>query len=146
MDNRVFLGASLDSGGHVFFGQSLLMMSRTIKGSSDGDPDEITTMELGPRFTFFFDDAGTWKLSLAWHPYAKGERKRAGETEDISGSAYLASFGFQARFGRSFYLGASINYHSLSITKSTDTSNVEEEVSHSYTTIIPMIDFAFRFR
>jgi len=46
----------------------------------------------------------------------------------------------------SFLVDLSFNYHSISITKETNTDNVETEVTNAYTTIYPMIEISFRFR
>lgn len=142
----VYLGASLDGKQAFYFGQNLMMHSRSLKGSGASQAGTLNITELGPRFTIFMGESQSWALSMAWHPYAKGERVRSGSTEKISGWAYLVSFGYQIKLGRGFNLGANMSYHALSISKSTNSSNVESEVSHSYTNIIPMITISFRFR
>lgn len=144
MDNRAFLGASLDSKNAFYFGQSVIMYSR--EASLSGTKADISTTEIGPRFMFFFDDASQIHLSAAWHPYAKGSKTVSGTKYDVSGSSYMATFGYQLKLTRAFYLGASINYHSLSISKQTDPSNNETDVSHTYTTLYPFIDLSIRFR
>lgn len=142
----IFLGASLDSKQVLYFGQSVMLHTRSIKGSSSTNAGSISVTELGPRFTLFFGDTQSWALTVVWNPYAKGTRQRAGSTEDISGWSYLASFGYQLKLSKGFALGANVSYHALNISTSTDTANLESEVSHSYTSIIPMITISFKFR
>lgn len=142
----LFLGASLDGKQTFYFGQNIMMHTREIKGAGASQASTLSVTELGPRFTLFMGDTQSWALSVAWHPYAKGERQRSGQTEEISGWAYLASFGYTLKLSRAFALGANITYHALNISKSVDSGNTESEVSHSYTNIIPMIVISFRFR
>jgi len=142
----LFLGASLDGKQAVYFGQSVMLHSRSLKGSGSSTAGTLSVTELGPRFTLFFGESQGWAPTTVWNPYAKGKRQRAGASEDISGWSYMASFGYQLRLTKGFTLGANISYHSLSISKSTDSSNIETQVSHKYTSIIPMITIALRFR
>lgn len=145
LDSRLFLGASLDKKNKFYFGQNLMMMSRTVKASSSSQEDEVSTTELGPRFSYYGGEGkgGTY-FSFAWNPYAKGERKVAGEQEDISGWSYFLAFGYLMRVSKSVYLGATFNYHVLNVSKSTDAANTETERSQSYTTIYPMLEVSIK--
>jgi hypothetical protein len=143
-DYRGFLAASLDSKQKFYFGQNVSQFGRDFKnGSTTG---KYSVLELGPRFQYYFSGERTFYMSAAWNPYVKGSRTVGTTEEDISGSSYFINLGWQLKIGRSFSLGASINYHAISITKETDTNNVETDVTDSYTTIYPMLEFSFRFR
>jgi hypothetical protein len=145
MDNRIFLGASLDKKNKFYFGQNAMLLSREFQTAA-GTTDTVSVTEIGPRFQYFFNEGKNVFIAAAWNPYAKGERTRSNTTEEISGSSYFVSLGYGIKISRKLNLGASLNYHVLSIAKVTDTSNVESEVTQAYTSIYPMIEFSFRFK
>lgn len=143
MTHHFFLGATLGGKEKFYFGQNVSSISREYKNSTT---TKITTLELGPRMNWYFDESKTVYMGLAWNPYAKGSRVQAGAaSEDVSGWSYLASFGYELKMSKNFHLGASINYHALTISKS-EVNNVSTEESSSYTSLTPMINLSFRFR
>ena len=145
MSNRAFLGASLDDAGKFYFGQNISSFSREFKVTSG--TSELSVLELGPRVQLYFNDMKTIFITLAWNPYLKGDRTNTtGASEEISGSSILGAIGYQMKLSKKFHLGGTLNYHSISISKSTDSSNVESDVSQSYSSIYPMIELSFRFR
>lgn len=144
MDYRGFLAANLDSKGKLYFGQNISQFGREYKnGATTG---KYSVLELGPRFQYYFSGDRSFYMAAAWNPYVKGSRTVSSEETDISGSSYFINFGWQLKISRSFALGASINYHSISITKETDSDNVETDVTNSYSQIYPMIEISLRFR
>lgn len=144
MNNYLFFGASL--GDFFFLGQSIHMYSLSVN-SVDSQTSELSMQEIGPRFVWFLDDAREWNISFAYHPYAKGERVllSSSTTEKISGSSMVVSFAYQLKLTKSIHLGASINYFTLSVTEKTADEQAEE-VSQSYSGIMPMFDLSIRFR
>lgn len=145
MNNLLFLGASLDKSNRLFLGQSIHMWSKTHKASQGGAESDISITELGPRILYYFNDERTWMVSLVYNPYARGTRTINGQEEELSGSGYLLNFAYQIKISKSLFLGASVNYHSFSVSKSS-VNNTETEVSQSYTSMMPMLDISFRFR
>jgi hypothetical protein len=144
-DYRGFLAAGLDSKEKFFFGQNISQFGREFK--NDSVSGKYSVLELGPRFQYYFTEDKTFYTSVAWNPYVKGSRTVGTTESDISGSSYFINFGWQLKIARALSLGASINYHSISISKETDTTtNVETEKTESYTTIYPMIEISLRFR
>lgn len=144
LDYRGFLGANLDSKGTFYFGQNISQFGRSF--SNNGEEGEYSVLELGPRFQLYFGPDGPFYLGFAWNPYVNGTRQVSGTEVDISGSSYFVNLGFQVKLSRAFKIGASLNYHSISITKETDSDNVETEVTNAYTNIYPMIELSLRFR
>src|SRR5512139_700667 len=71
MTNHIFIGASLGQRQRAFIGQNVTIFNHQIKTSAT---DKINTLELGPRFTYFFNEEKVFYVSLAWNPYAKGKR------------------------------------------------------------------------
>lgn len=143
MTNHGFIGASIGSKDQLYLGQNFSYQSKTYKTSTS---DEISTMELGPRLNYYFNTEKTILLILAWNPYAKGTRSASGgATQDISGWSYLTGLGYEIKLNRSFYLGASLIYHCLNISKY-EINNASTEVSQAYTSLMPMINMSFRFR
>ncbi|MBT3584128.1 MAG: outer membrane beta-barrel protein [Halobacteriovoraceae bacterium] len=144
MNNNIFLGASMGKKEQFFFGVSYMMITRS--NSNGSDTDEVSTTEIGPTFLYYFNKDRNWYVSGGWLPFAKGDRTLTGVSEDIDGSGLHGAFGYQVKFSKHFYLGASINYHSTSITESIDSANTKSDVSNSYSTIMPMFDLSIRFK
>lgn len=143
LTNHAFIGASLGSKDQLFLGQNITKLSTSYKTATT---TEISTLEVGPRITYYFNDTKTILFTLAWNPYAKGTRTTlAGVNQDISGSSFLTGLGYEIKLANKFFLGASLMYHSLSVSKA-EANNVSTEVSESYTSITPMISMCFRFR
>ena len=147
MGNLLFIGASIGSSQTFYFGQSLHMSSLTYSTASGSD-GSMSTTGIGPRFIWFFNDNMEWNLSFAWHPYSKGTRTKALDSsdDDISGSSMIIGLSYQLKITKGFFLGASMNYYTYSVTKETDSSDTSTDVTNTYTTIMPMIDLSFRFR
>lgn len=141
--NHIFIGASLGVKQKLFVGQNITIFTHQLKTTAT---DKLNTTELGPRLTYFFDDANVFYGTLGWNPYAKGKRTVAGVTEDISGFGLLAGLGAEVKINRSFHIGGSINYKSLSISESVSAANVATKESNTYTSLMPMINLSFRFR
>ena len=141
--NHIFIGASIGSKQRAFIGQNITIFSHQLKSTST---DKIDTLELGPRLTYFFDQDNVFYTTLGWNPYAKGKRTVSNATEDISGYALLAGLGAELKINKSFHIGGSLNYHSLNISKSIDSSNVATTVSDTYTSLMPMLNLSFRFK
>ncbi|MBK26264.1 MAG: hypothetical protein CME70_19855 [Halobacteriovorax sp.] len=146
MDNAVFIGASLTDGGKLYVGWTYMMLSRNYKSDAVTNKDEISTTQMGPKFLWYLNDGKNIFLSANWLPFAKGERKRGGNSEDIDGSGLHFALGYQMKINRKFYVGASFNYHSLSVSEVVDSGNNLTEPSQSYTSMIPMIDLSFHFK
>lgn len=143
MSNHIFIGASLGSKQQAYLGQNITLYSHQIKTTST---NKVNTLELGPRFTYFFSEDNVFYTTIGWNPYAKGKRTVNGVTEDISGFALLGGIGAELKINKNFHIGGSINYHSLSISKAISASNVATTVSNKYNTLMPMINLSFRFR
>jgi len=142
MTNGAFLGAAISKKQQLYFGQNVIQYSRSY---NTGSTTEVSTLELGPRFTFFFSEMKTWHINLIWNPYAKGERSSSGSTDTIDGWSYEVAMGYQYKVTKKFYMGATIAYHSFAVTTVTDSSNTETETSFTYSSIYPMITLNFRF-
>lgn len=144
MNNYLFIGASINKSERFFLGQSVHIWNKTHQAGSDGEASTISLTELGPRVVFLIGPLFRWHVSVAYHIYTKGTRSIEGSSEKISGSAMMGSLGYQIRLSKVFYMGASLHYHSMSITESVEDSE-QTDVTNSYTTIIPAIEFSLRF-
>lgn len=142
MTNHVFLGASFDNKEKFVVGQNISLVSGSYKTTTT---DKLTTTELGPRLNYYINEEKSFFIALAWNPYAKGTRTVAGISEDISGWSYLFAAGAVLKMNNNFYLGGSINYHALTITKSIVTT-VASNVNNAYTSLMPMLNISIRFR
>lgn len=142
--NRFFLGATMGKNGQYIVGQGVNIWSKSEQNSAGSTADEISMLELGPRFQWFMNDDKTFYLSATYNFYAKGEIKTS-STAKVSGSSYLASLGYQFKGNRFFFFGVSLNYHSLAITESV-VGQTSTNVSQSYSYIYPAIEYSIRFR
>ncbi len=141
MSNHIFIGASINAKETIIIGQNVSLINQSIKTASE---NKISTMELGPRLNYYFNQEKNYFFSVAWNPYAKGER--VGTTTDtISGWSYLIALGAVLKMSPSVFLGASINYHTLTITESKN-GTTETETSDAYSSLSPMLNLTFRFR
>jgi hypothetical protein len=140
--NHIFVGASFDSKEKIVVGQNISLVSNQFKTTTT---DKISTTELGPRLNYYFNDEKNYFVSFAWNPYAKGTRTVAGVSEEISGWSYLMAVGATLKMGNNFFMGASLNYHSLAITKSI-ASNTATTVNNAYSSLMPMLNISLRFR
>jgi hypothetical protein len=142
MTNHIFLGASFDNKEKIIVGQSASFVSNQFKATNT---DKLSTTELGPRLNYYFNDDKTFFAAITWNPYAKGKRTAAGVSEDISGWSYLLSIGAVSKLGNNFFLGASLNYHSLSISKAI-AGTTAATVNNTYTSLMPMLNISMRFK
>ncbi len=143
MTHHFFLGATLGGKEKFYFGQNVSSVAREYKNTST---TKISTLELGPRMNWYFDEGKSIYMGLAWNPYVKGTRVQAGAaSEDVSGWSYLASFGYELKISKNFHLGASLNYHTINISKA-EVNNVSTEESSAYSSLTPMINLSFRFK
>ncbi len=143
MTNHLFIGASLDLKQKLLIGNNVSQVSVGLKSSNN---DTFSVLEVGPKILYYFDEDYLFYTAIAWNPYVKGDRKVAGAaSETISGWGYLATFGASMKINRNFAMGFSINYHAISINESV-VDTTASEVSESYSTIMPMINFTLRFR
>ncbi|MCO4752883.1 MAG: hypothetical protein KC478_00305 [Bacteriovoracaceae bacterium] len=146
MMNSVFFAASMDRDKRFYIGQSAIFWNKTQQQGEDSD-DEFTMnlLELGPRIHYYFTQNRTWYTSLVYNFYVNGTSQTAGVEGDVSGTSYLASLGYHYKFTRTIGIGASLNYHSVTLDerKVDSTSN---DVSETFSAIVPMLEIAFRFR
>lgn len=142
MTNHIFVGASFDSKEKIVVGQNVSIVSNQFKTTTT---DKLSTTELGPRLNYYFNEDKTFFAAITWNPYAKGKRTAAGVSEEISGWSYLLSMGAVSKLGNNFYLGASLNYHSLAISKAI-AGTTATTVNNTYTSLMPMLNISMRFR
>jgi hypothetical protein len=143
MTNHIFLGAIFDNKEKFIIGQNISLISTTLKATNT---DTLSVTELGPRLNYYMNEERNFFVAVAWNPYAKGTRKAAGVSDDVSGWSYLLAVGAILKMNNTFFLGGSINYHTLNITKAISSSNTASTVSNSYTSIMPMLNISLRFR
>ncbi|MGB0452544.1 MAG: outer membrane beta-barrel protein [Bacteriovoracaceae bacterium] len=141
----LLIGATFGKSDQWVVGQSFVNWSRTEKDEDSAADGEIALLELGPRFQYFFNTARTIYLAFTYNFYAKGTRNVAGEEYDISGTGMLAAFGAQFKISKKFYIGFSLNYHSVGISEESQDST-KSDVSNSYTMIYPAVEMSFRFK
>lgn len=142
MNNYSFISASLDNMNKFYIGQSIHAWSKTGK-ESNGTEIDMSMLELGPRLLYFFNNERNVHVSFSYNMYAKGTRKVAGVSQDIEGTSMMGSLGYQLKITKTFYMGASINYYSLTLSEKT-VDNTTSKVSDKYTAILPMLEFSLR--
>tara|TARA_Y100000296_G_C5067308_1_gene203003 strand:+ start:117 stop:692 length:576 start_codon:yes stop_codon:yes gene_type:complete len=147
LKNQIFLGATFLKSHMMALGWNYMMNSRTLQGEGTDTASDLSVTEMGPRLFFFLNQSKTFVLSANWNPFVSGDRTltTVGTAEEVSGSSLHAALSVQAKVGNHFYIGGGLNYHSVSISKST-VNGTETEVSHGYTDIYPSIEFSYRFK
>ncbi len=113
-----FLGASVGSGKKLILGTSF---AQSTKAQTKGTSDTVTTitlLELGPRFHWYFSQERMWYISFTYNFSAKGTADVAGNSNAVQGTSIMASFGYHLKVSKKFAMGASLNYHSTTITSS----------------------------
>jgi hypothetical protein len=139
-------GATFGSSDRFYIGVNVNQWSKAQKGSETLDEGSVSLLEMGPMLGVFIDKQRTVFASLAYNMYASGTRTTSAGTDDeISGSSIFAQLGYLVKFTKSLYLGLSMNYHSVSLSKSVINST-ESDISDTYSTIYPSIDISIRFR
>lgn len=141
LSNHFFIGASFDGKENFVVGQNITYEATTYKSSTT---NKISTLELGPRANIYFNSDHNFFLGLAWNPYCKGTRVVSGTSEDVSGWSYLAALGVVLKMNGQFYIGGTLNYHGITITKSIN-GTTATTVSNAYSSIMPMINLVYRF-
>jgi outer membrane protein assembly factor BamA len=100
---------------------------------------------MGPRLQWFVNENHNLYFTAEWNPYATGERDKSGTSKDITGSSIGFGFGYRFKINRVLGLGASLNYHSLSITDE-KIGTTEDTVSDTVTNMMPMLEFTILTR
>lgn len=146
MMNALFLAASLDRDRQFFIGQNFLFWNKTYQqGEDSSDEFTLNLLELGPRLHYYFTQERTWYVSVTYNFYAKGTSAVASEEADVSGTSLMGSLGYHYELTRSIGIGGSLNYHSATLTER-KVDSTANEVSETFTSIVPMLEIAFRFK
>lgn len=143
LGNLLFIGANVDIAQRWVLGWNFYLWSRDTQSS--GTTESVSLTELGPRFLIFINEDRNFYFSAAYHPYVRGTLTKNSTEEEVSGSGYIVTLGYQFKASKTIYFGASLNYQSTTLDTST-VSNVETDVSYAYTKILPMIELSIRFR
>lgn len=141
--NKVFLGASINGGQNVIFGWNINSWSSTL--TKDSAEDEYSLLEMGPKILWFLNEGNNFYVTAEWNPYAKGSRTKSSIDSDISGSSIGFGAGYRFRLSRLIGLGASLNYHTLTL--STETiGSTESSTSDKIGNIMPMLELTLLTR
>lgn len=144
--HSLYLAASMDRDKQFFIGQSIISWNKSQQQGEDSSNEfTMNLLELGPRLHYYFTQARTWYTSFTYNFYSKGKSKLAGTDGDVRGSGYVASLGYHYDLSRTIGIGASLNYHSVSIDER-KVGSTTSDVSETYTATVPMLEIAFRFR
>jgi hypothetical protein len=142
--HKGFIGASINGERTLFFGWNINSWTSNLsQGSSEADTYDL--LEMGPRLQWFVNENHNLYFTAEWNPYATGERDKSGTSKDITGSSIGFGFGYRFKINRVLGLGASLNYHSLSITDE-KIGTTEDTVSDTVTNMMPMLEFTILTR
>jgi len=143
MFNKIFLGASINGAQTLIFGWNINSWSSTL--TKDAAEDEYSILEMGPRLLWFMNEGKNFYVSAEWNPYAKGSRTKSSIDSDVSGSSLGFGAGYRFRLSRLIGLGASINYHTLTL--STETiGSTESTTTDKIGNIMPMLELTLLTR
>ena len=144
MNNMITIGAAFDKKQKFFFTWEAHSWSKEVKKGSSDTTSELTLMEFGPKLVCYLTQARSWFFSAAWHPYVSGTRTVAGVSHDITGTAMFFSLGYHINVSKRFALGASLNYHNVTIAKQ-GVATTESDVANAYGNIYPMLEMVIKF-
>ena len=139
--HKGFIAASINSSKTLFFGWNINSWSSNLKQGSASE-DTYSLLEMGPRIQWFLNDDYNLYFTAEWNPYGKGERDKGGSNKEIGGSSIGLGLGYRFRLSRVVGFGASLNYHSLSISEE-KSGSTENEISDSVSNIMPMLELTF---
>lgn len=142
--HKALLAGSINRNKTLFLGWNINSWSSSLK-QGDGDEDTYSMLEMGPRLQWYTNDNYNLYFSAEWNPYARGEREKVGTKRDISGSSLGVGIGYRFRISRMMGVGASLHYHSLSISEE-KVNNNEDDVSDKVTNFMPMLEFTILTR
>ena len=136
--HKLFLGASVNQRKTLYFGWNINQWSSKNK---QGETElEHSILEMGPRVHWYLNENQNWYISAEWSPYARGDR-RTSEDQEVSGSSMGFGLGYRFRLSRLVGLGASIQYHSLSLDEE-KVESTENDISDKATHLMPMLEFS----
>tara|TARA_B100000925_G_scaffold290014_2_gene274212 strand:+ start:4570 stop:5145 length:576 start_codon:yes stop_codon:yes gene_type:complete len=143
MQGSFFVGAGIGRNAYIILGPSYSLWNKSHKPASS-TAEEVAITEFGATLLIYFSRSKNWKFEVTYCPNITGTRTTSGTEEDLLGSSYSADFGYHMNLTETFILGASIGYHSTTLSQKI-VSNTESTISESYTQIIPKLEVALRF-
>lgn len=135
--HKIFIGASINGKKTLFFGWNINSWSSSLTKVSDEETYKM--LEMGPRLVYFFDQDYRFYLSAEWNPYAKGDRDKTGTSAEVTGSSLGFGAGYRFKLSRIVGLGASLNYHTLTL-KEEKIGSTEDDITDKMTNIMPMLE------
>ncbi len=143
MQGSFFVGAGIGRNAYFVLGPSYSLWTKS-HTPSGATPEESSINEFGATLLTYFNKNKNWKLEITYCPNISGTRTVSGAEQDILGSSFTIDFGYHMNLTERFILGASVGYHSTTISQKI-VNNTESEISESYTQIIPKLEVALRF-
>jgi hypothetical protein len=143
MQGSFFVGAGIGRNAYIVLGPSYSLWNKSHTPASAA-AEEVSVTEFGATLLIYFNRSKNWKFEVTYCPNITGTRTVSGTEENILGSSYTADFGYHMNLTEKFILGASIGYHSTTLSQKI-VSNTESTISESYTQIIPKLEVALRF-
>jgi hypothetical protein len=146
LKNIFFIGTGLGSKEQLIVGPSFALWSKSSKANAGAQNSDLTIREIGPQISYFFTEERNLGISCAYHPYLRGNRTLAsnGSNEKIAGSSLFFNIFYHFKVTDTFYAGASMNYKSISIDRST-TNSGKTTVSQATRSYFPAFEFNLRF-
>lgn len=144
-NHHIFMGTTLDRREKLFAGLNINSWNKAQKKGESDEEKTINMLEMGAKFLYYMTKERRFFVSYVYNLSVKGKSEEAGVSSDTDGTSSLISFGYHLKLGNpSFLLGASLNIHSLTIT-SRVADSTESEVSDTYASTFPMLEFIGRF-
>ncbi|MGE0615834.1 MAG: hypothetical protein AB7P04_09345 [Bacteriovoracia bacterium] len=138
----LFVGASIPK--VYFIGWNLGLQSRG--NTTSAGTSSMSTLVTGPKFGVYIGKAQAFSLALAFNPLARATVTPAGGSEEKwSGYSIQVELGYTPQVGKHMYVGIKLIYDRASYSTSTNTANVQSNVSYGQSTILPLISLGWRF-
>jgi hypothetical protein len=137
--HKILLVASVNARNTLFLGWDINSWSSTLKQGASNE-ESYSLLEMGPWLQWFMNENQNVYVTAEWNPYARGDREKAGSSRGISGSSMGFGIGYKFRISRYTGFGASLNYHTLSVSEEM-IGSTETNVSDTVTNLMPMLEF-----
>jgi hypothetical protein len=141
MKLSTLVGATLGGKGQFVIGPVLTIQSNSNKTSAS---NTFSSTEFGAKFYFFMGSELNYGIGAGYNISLTGDRVTSSGTEAMQGSSFTGCFTYQFKVAKIIYLGLSMNYHSISLSKVTAGSTTSDD-SSTYSYIYPALDLSIRF-
>lgn len=110
-----------------------------------GTETTLTVTDMGPKIYYYIDKELTWVIAATYNLITKADYSSGSSTSELRGTSIKAEAGYMPMITEGFYMGAKLNYYSVSFNEEVTNTTTLDQVTHKRTAIYPTFSFAYRF-